>query len=713
MTVLNRVMFRQQGSPMTGEMYDFNIQMKQKPEMDDYTKAVSSDEFQSFLFDAYGDKGQGILDILLQGNTPENFSYLTDLLNQFTNYKISNEMKEKGALEPKPFEIPEQELNYLNRLKYKAEGSPMEGETVDAVGIADGLDSEEEVSMTAESGSSDDGIAKVSPEQYVQLMNEIRCDDVPLEGRVQELAMTVGEKDARDTPLSVLALVQPVFELQEQQGIGSTQQAQNMMPTASDQLANPENMGIVRANTGLFINPTDAFSFPGQNMAMNLNMPTGNNEAAPPQQYDVLQGMMTPSQYDFITRMGESMFGMGEKPIDVTERAQQYESKLLDNANLKSKFLTTVVSPLLAQTAMDILDPDKTFSEVLVGGLSKIGVAGQAGEKLKEPYKTQALNLAAKDKEIQDAKQSDFIKLFGAEAIKKAFADAKLPEIAYQTVGGIPIAFYKDGPNAGTPVNNQDIWYNTLANQRIEIINDKNKLQVADSIKNLFPDLTNEELIQLNQDPDYFVKNNKRFKDDFLNTQEGKEWVVGQEDILRKEYFANTKDFAASVRQFKILDTIAEDATGATDMALVYTYMKILDPASVVRESEYGVAAQTDLSKIDAATTDLINKVLNGATVLTDKQRASLIAAARGTITGAYKSYETFTNQFKGIADRRGLDPNNIIIDYTLGLDIPKVDEFSSRFNYTKHLDDLILAPLGSEFMENADMEQLKKELNN
>jgi hypothetical protein len=145
------------------------------------------------------------------------------------------------------------------RITSKAEGGEME---TDAVGIASGLDEEESMEqgpMTVDRGPSEEGIAKVSPEQYVQLMNEIRGDDVPMEGRVQELAGVVGEKDATDTPLSVLALVQPVFELQEQQGIGATQQAQDMMPPmASDQLANPQNMGIVRAQSGLIVDSKDS-----------------------------------------------------------------------------------------------------------------------------------------------------------------------------------------------------------------------------------------------------------------------------------------------------------------------------------------------------------------------------------------------------------------------------------------------------------------------
>ena len=703
MPVLNRVMFRQQGSPMTGEMYDFDIQMKQKPELDSYGQRVIDPEFQNFLLDVYGDRGQGILDILLQGNTPDNFSMLSGLINEFTNYKLVKE-KEGMVIPEGKFELDPTEQRYLESLKYRQEGSPMEGEESDAVGIAEGLDEE-----TPPSNPTSDGIAKVSPEQYVQLMNEIRGDDVPLEGRVNELAMTVGEQDAQDTPLSVLALVQPVFELQEQQGIGATQQAQEMVPTAANQLNQPMSDGIVRANTGLFINPTEAVSFPGQNMSMNLNIPTQSAPVSPPQNYDILQGMMSPSQYDFVTTMGENLFGMGQDPIDVTKRAQEYEKRLLDNADLKGKFMTTVVSPLLAQTAMDILDPNKSFSEVLVSGLSRIGVAGQAGEKLKQPYATQAMNLAAKDKEIQDAKQSDFIKLFGAEAIKKAFADTNR-EIVFQSVDGVPMAFYKDN---GLPVYNQDLYFNTLANQRIQQINDTTKLNVANEVKNLFPDLTEQELIQIGQDVDYFVKNSPRFKKDFLETQEGKEFVQKGEDNLRNQYLVNTKDFASAVRQFSILDTIAQDGTGATDMALVYTYMKILDPASVVRESEYGVAAETDLSKIDAVTTNLINKILNGSTVLTKPQRASLIAAARGALTGQYQAYKSFTDQFANIAERRGLDVNNVIIDYTLGLNVPKVDEFSSTYDFTQHLDGLINAPfLGSEFADPNTLNQLKNQAN-
>lgn len=129
------------------------------------------------------------------------------------------------------FDIQDAEAAALSQLRRRglsmAEGGSVEE---DAVGIASGLDEE-----TPPGDPSKDGIAKVSPEQYVQLMNDVRGDEVPMEGRVQELAGVVGEKDAQATPLSVLALVQPVFEMQEQQGIAQAPGADQMMAQAQVQ----------------------------------------------------------------------------------------------------------------------------------------------------------------------------------------------------------------------------------------------------------------------------------------------------------------------------------------------------------------------------------------------------------------------------------------------------------------------------------------------
>ena len=211
-----------------------------------------------------------------------------------------------------------QQEDYLNTIRGKLIFGKAKGGEMKAVGIADGLDQEEK---TVDRDPSKEGIAKVSPKQYVELMNEVRGDEVSMEGRVQELATVVGEKDAKDTPLSVLALVQPVFEMKEQQGIAQTQQAQQMgPPMASTQLADPRNMGIVRANTGLIVNAP--FDF--RNLNLSTSIP--NLDSSPVS----FTGAPQPSNMTDVT--GQLISDFMEKyvtPVDINPSSIAAEKELL------------------------------------------------------------------------------------------------------------------------------------------------------------------------------------------------------------------------------------------------------------------------------------------------------------------------------------------------------------------------------------------------
>ena len=256
--VMQRPLFRQTGSPSTGEMvFDprkFNILDKLGVISNKTLNMQAPDkEYQLNIDDAM--------------TNPQLLNTVFEMITSSTGFDLDAFLNMGES----------QRDDYLKTIKGrlifgKAEGGEMKS---DAVGIADGLDQEEP--MTVDRDPSKEGIAKVSPEQYVQLMNEVRGDEVSMEGRVQELAGVVGEKDAQDTPLSVLALVQPVFEMKEQQGIAQTQQGQQMMaqgpmPMASDQLANPQNMGIVRANTGLIVDaPFDFRNMPSTSIQGDPN----------------------------------------------------------------------------------------------------------------------------------------------------------------------------------------------------------------------------------------------------------------------------------------------------------------------------------------------------------------------------------------------------------------------------------------------------------
>lgn len=287
--VMQRPLFRQQGSPMGGEQAFMQYlqttlspeqlqSLMQDPNRDQiigqlYQKFMSEQQVQSSPIamrqTGSPDTGEMSVPSFLQFNILDKLgvidnsslnrevpdkSYKINLDDAMTNPQLLNTVFEMitGSTD---FDLgafmnmgSDQQDDYLKTIKGriifgKAEGGEMKS---DAVGIADGLDQEEP--MTTDRDPSQEGIAKVSPDQYVELMNEIRGDEVPMDGRVQELAGVVGEKDATDTPLSVLALVQPVFELQEQkQGIANAPQGQQMMAQGPMPMANG---GIVYRETG-------------------------------------------------------------------------------------------------------------------------------------------------------------------------------------------------------------------------------------------------------------------------------------------------------------------------------------------------------------------------------------------------------------------------------------------------------------------------------
>ena len=134
-------------------------------------------------------------------------------------------------------------------------GSPQMGEQANAnnVGIMEGFEQgASNEAMVQEGMNARDAIDKT--DTYDELMRSIRGDDLTEHDRRQELAAIVGEKDAYETPDSVLALVQPVIQMldmeESQQGIGATDEAMAMnMPVQEEEVVGIEE--TMAANGGL------------------------------------------------------------------------------------------------------------------------------------------------------------------------------------------------------------------------------------------------------------------------------------------------------------------------------------------------------------------------------------------------------------------------------------------------------------------------------
>jgi hypothetical protein len=115
--------------------------------------------------------------------------------------------------------------------------------------------------------------------------------------------------------------------------------------------------------------------------------------------------------------------------------------------------------------------------------------------------------------------------------------------------------------------------------------------------------------------------------------------------------YGTVRDAYERVRQSAALDT------GAGDMGLIYGYMKMLDPGSVVRESEFAMAAQT--GSYGEQIQGLVQRVLTGER-LTPSQRRAFEEAAAKLYEESAGNLSEINSQFSGRAQRYGVNPGFI-----------------------------------------------------
>jgi len=133
--------------------------------------------------------------------------------------------------------------------------------------------------------------------------------------------------------------------------------------------------------------------------------------------------------------------------------------------------------------------------------------------------------------------------------------------------------------------------------------------------------------------------------------------VFNMEKKLRDEYNSRTSRFTDAQSAHDTIVASATDGTGAGDLALVTSFMKMLDPGSVVRETEFANAQNTAglLDKLKAAET----KLQNGQ-FLSAGQRREFAALADKYMAAASKYEKQVRTDMAGVADYWGIDKNNV-----------------------------------------------------
>ena len=162
-------------------------------------------------------------------------------------------------------------------------------------------------------------------------------------------------------------------------------------------------------------------------------------------------------------------------------------------------------------------------------------------------------------------------------------------------------------------------------------------------------------------------------EDERTNRTTQRDGDFSKSNVLRDEFVASSEGFGERADKFSQIRTAATDPTAAGDIAMIFAFMKLLDPNSVVRESEYATAANAG-PLVDARTRGLYNQLIQGTRLL-PAQRADFMKVAAGTYRDALNGYEGNRSRYKTLAINSDLDfDTDVYPDSAPGITIEDLD---------------------------------------
>lgn len=134
------------------------------------------------------------------------------------------------------------------------------------------------------------------------------------------------------------------------------------------------------------------------------------------------------------------------------------------------------------------------------------------------------------------------------------------------------------------------------------------------------------------------------------------------ESDLRKEFTGNAevKDFGKQASAFGRVIASAENPSAAGDLALIFNYMKVLDPGSTVREGEFATAQNA--AGVPGRVISLYNNLIKGER-LNPEQRGDFVQRSRMLFQQAERGFQGIRNQYADIAKDYGYDLERTVPD--------------------------------------------------
>lgn len=148
-------------------------------------------------------------------------------------------------------------------------------------------------------------------------------------------------------------------------------------------------------------------------------------------------------------------------------------------------------------------------------------------------------------------------------------------------------------------------------------------------------------------------------------TEDGGPGITDQ-GVLRREFNTEAGTFETVATSTVRALEAAKDPSAAGDLALIFNYMKILDPGSVVREAEFATAQNA--AGVPERIRAMYNNVINGER-LSESTRSDFVDRAKRLYKGQAGQFENkVLKRYRDLAGRYNIPAENIIQDYRIDL---------------------------------------------
>jgi len=144
-------------------------------------------------------------------------------------------------------------------------------------------------------------------------------------------------------------------------------------------------------------------------------------------------------------------------------------------------------------------------------------------------------------------------------------------------------------------------------------------------------------------------------------------------NTIRDDFTNVTKDFRTIKDSWSRINMAKDKPSPAGDLSIVFNYMKMLDPGSVVRESEFATAQ--NLGPIGQRIQAWYSKNLTSDGRLADEARKDLVQNAKALFQSQLSGHEEIETQFKDIATRQGVNVKDAVPDFVGGLRSREADK--------------------------------------